>query len=128
MRFLVDNALSPTLAAILREHGHEASHVRDHGLQHDDDETVFAAERPQAIAAAAFTCLRGPATIGTCSYAGRRRRTEADQTGSADRLGAPPLGRLPRPPTEPAFARDARAFAALSRRVAVSSRPASFLV
>jgi predicted nuclease of predicted toxin-antitoxin system len=56
MRFLVDNALSPTLAAILREHGHEPSHVRDHGLQHDDDETVFAAAaRQDAVLVSADT-------------------------------------------------------------------------
>lgn len=37
MRFLIDNALSPSLAALLREAGHHALHLRDLGLQHADD-------------------------------------------------------------------------------------------
>jgi predicted nuclease of predicted toxin-antitoxin system len=56
MRFLVDNALSPALAAILRQNGHEASHVRDHGLQHADDGTIFdAAVRQEAVVVSADT-------------------------------------------------------------------------
>lgn len=42
MRFLIDNALSPLLADGLRLSGHDASHVRDHGLQAADDATIFA--------------------------------------------------------------------------------------
>ena len=34
MRLLIDNALSPTLAVLLREAGHTALHVREVGLQH----------------------------------------------------------------------------------------------
>lgn len=41
MRFLVDNALSPTLAALLRDAGHHAIHVRDIGLQHAEDDVIF---------------------------------------------------------------------------------------
>lgn len=41
MRFLVDNALSPVLAAEINRAGHEAIHVRDVGLQQGDDETVL---------------------------------------------------------------------------------------
>lgn len=33
MRFLVDENLSPILAELLRVAGHDASHVRDIGLQ-----------------------------------------------------------------------------------------------
>ena len=41
MRLLVDNALSPALAELLRHAGHEAAHVRDIGLHHADDEEIF---------------------------------------------------------------------------------------
>lgn len=41
MRFLIDNALSPALAAALREAGHDAIHVRDLGLRDAADETIM---------------------------------------------------------------------------------------
>ncbi len=41
MRFLIDNALSPVVAAELSNAGHEAVHVRDVGLQHADDEAIM---------------------------------------------------------------------------------------
>ena len=41
MRFLIDNALSPALAAFLQQAGHDALLVRELGLQHADDEVIF---------------------------------------------------------------------------------------
>jgi predicted nuclease of predicted toxin-antitoxin system len=41
VKLLVDNALSPTLADLLRKAGQEAVHVREVGLHHAADEEIF---------------------------------------------------------------------------------------
>ncbi|MEK6629111.1 MAG: DUF5615 family PIN-like protein [Acidobacteriota bacterium] len=41
MKFLIDNALSPRVAELLQEAGHDAVHVRSRGLHAADDEQLF---------------------------------------------------------------------------------------
>ena len=41
MRLLLDANLSHRTAALLRARGFDASHVRDHGLQHANDDAIF---------------------------------------------------------------------------------------
>ena len=56
MRFLVDNALSPAVAEGLCRSGHDATHVRDHGLADTDDIVIFEfAERDRRVVVSADT-------------------------------------------------------------------------
>lgn len=47
MRFLVDQNLSPRLAEVLVEHGHDALHTSDLGLDTASDEAVLARARTE---------------------------------------------------------------------------------
>jgi predicted nuclease of predicted toxin-antitoxin system len=41
VKLLIDANLSPRLADLLNKQGNESGHVREHGLQHADDESIF---------------------------------------------------------------------------------------
>ena len=41
MKFLVDESVSPLVARVLRNAGHDASHISDYGLQGSPDPLVF---------------------------------------------------------------------------------------
>lgn len=47
MKFLVDQNLSPRLAAVLVEHGHDAVHTSDRGLDGAHDEAVLERARTE---------------------------------------------------------------------------------
>ena len=56
MRFLIDNALSPTLAERLKDAGHDAVHVREYDLRAAADEQIFArAQQEQRVLVSADT-------------------------------------------------------------------------
>jgi predicted nuclease of predicted toxin-antitoxin system len=42
LRFLIDNALPPRLAALLLQNGHDAVHVRTYGMHASKDEAILA--------------------------------------------------------------------------------------
>ena len=47
MKFLVDAALSPLIALGLRQNGHDAEHVRDHGMRSAADPDIFELAKKQ---------------------------------------------------------------------------------
>ena len=58
MKLLIDNALSPKVASLLRRAGHDAVHVREYDIHKADDATVLErAERESRVVVSADTDL-----------------------------------------------------------------------
>lgn len=69
MRFLVDASLSPRLAAILTEAGHDAVHLRERALQSAEDPIVLTLAETEGR-----VLLSADADFGTLLTLGTRRR------------------------------------------------------
>lgn len=86
MRFLVDNALSPTVARELSAAGHDAIHVRDLAMAASPDESIFdhAAKDDRVVVTAdtdfgTLLALRGGTKPSVIQFRGNMPDEPADQ-------------------------------------------------
>jgi len=86
VKFLIDAALSPAIAAGLVQQGHDAKHVREYGLQTAEDEKVLAlAKDEDRILVSADTdfgtllALRGDSRPSILLFRGRITRVPLQQ-------------------------------------------------
>ena len=98
MRFLVDNALSPALATLLEQAGHDALHVRALQLHRSDDETIFdrAAAEDRIIVSAdtdfgTLLATRSTQKPSVIQFRGERQRAKPDALARAMLSNLPPL-------------------------------------
>lgn len=88
MKFLIDNALSPVVAAELRHGGHDATHVRDCGLADADDAVIFdhAAHEERVVVSAdtdfgTILALRRTSSPSVILFRGATPRDPRSQAG-----------------------------------------------
>jgi len=87
VKFLVDNALSPLVAEGLRRSGHDATHVRDYGMQQAGDPEIFAkAEAEQRIIVSADTDFGTLLACVRLAIEGQSRRPYDIQTSPNGRF------------------------------------------
>jgi predicted nuclease of predicted toxin-antitoxin system len=63
VKFLIDNALSPVVAERLEAAGHDATHVRDYGLQAANDDQIFARAQQEQRATIERDLLEGSIVV-----------------------------------------------------------------
>ena len=94
MKFLVDNALSPRLAHLLREAGHDALHVAAFKMQAADDTDILVlARREERIVISAdsdFSMLLSVQQAHDPSFVLFREHEIRDSGGMRGSLGAEP--------------------------------------
>ena len=78
MKFLIDNNLSPRLAEILNDAGHDAIHLHDLGMQAATDHVVLAhaASEARVLISADTTLVSPTASQVSGAYRGRRGKNE----------------------------------------------------
>lgn len=87
MKFLIDQKRSPRLAALLRDHGHDAVHTLELGLERaEDSELLLLADRDDRV------IVSGDTDFGTVLALSRRTSPSVRRLPLLNRSRVPTLG------------------------------------